>query len=187
MASVLRTQESRWMAALAAGVAAGLVAMAVAVQAAPANDDDGPSDERTGGSTTVYATGRNAFSFPLANASDEDRRRFVIGNSFFRRNWVESPSSTAAPAGLGPQFIARSCGGCPEQDCRGSPPADTAQKRVRKPAAAAKPASGAANRTAKVGTAPSAGSPDDDPTVALLMRLSVPGIGPKGGVVPEPT
>ena len=29
--------------------------------------------ERTAGSATVWATGRNAFSFPLANLTDEER------------------------------------------------------------------------------------------------------------------
>jgi CxxC motif-containing protein (DUF1111 family) len=101
----------------------------------------------------VYATGRNAFSFPLATLSDAERQRFVIGNSFFRRNWVEAPSSTAARDGLGPHFIARSCGGCHLQDGRGAPP--------------------------------EAGS--SVPAVALLLRLSVPGTGPQGVVVPEPT
>ncbi len=76
-----------------------------------------------GGQTTVYANGRNAFSFPAANLPDEERTRFAIGNSFFRRNWVEAPSSTQARDGLGPHFIARSCGGCHVQDGRGEPPA----------------------------------------------------------------
>jgi CxxC motif-containing protein (DUF1111 family) len=83
---------------------------------------DDPLGERTGGATTVDATGRNAFSFPLANLSDAERTRFVIGNSFFRRNWVEAGASTTARDGLGPHFIARSCGGCHVQDGRGAPP-----------------------------------------------------------------
>lgn len=70
----------------------------------------------------MFATGRNAFSFPAANLNDEERTRFAIGNSFFRRNWVEAPSSTKARDGLGPHFIARSCGGCHVQDGRGAPP-----------------------------------------------------------------
>lgn len=81
-----------------------------------------PDDEKTGGDTTVFATGQNAFSFPLANLPDEERTRFVIGNSFFKRNWVQAPASTTARDGLGPQFIARSCGGCHVQDGRGAPP-----------------------------------------------------------------
>jgi len=129
-------------------LALGLSAAALAL---PATAAARPDDERTGGATTVYATGRNAFSFPLANLSDAERTRFAIGNSFFRRNWVEAPASTTARDGLGPHFIARSCGGCHVQDGRGAPPDE--------------------------GEAP----------VALLIRLSVPGRGAHGGVVPEPT
>ncbi len=129
-----------------------LLAAAWATGAARAGDD-APLGERTGGDTTVYAAGRNAFSFALATLSDAERQRFVIGNSFFRRNWVEAPSSTAARDGLGPHYIARSCAGCHLQDGRGAPP--------------------------QAGTA--------EPAVALLLRLSVPGTGPHGGVVPEPT
>jgi CxxC motif-containing protein (DUF1111 family) len=90
-----------------------------AAQGAP----DGPQGEQTAGAATVFATGRNAFSFPLATLDDAERTRFAVGNSFFRRNWVEAPSSTQARDGLGPHFIARSCGGCHDQDGRGAPPA----------------------------------------------------------------
>ncbi len=78
--------------------------------------------EQTAGPATVPAAGKNAFSFPFANLEDDERQRFAVGNSFFRRNWVEAPSSTAARDGLGPHFIARSCGGCHDQDGRGAPP-----------------------------------------------------------------
>lgn len=123
--------------------------------AAPQPD---PLGEKAGGETTVFATGRNAFSFPAANLTDEERTRFVIGNSFFRRNWVEAPASTKVRDGLGPHFIARSCGGCHVQDGRGEPPAIF-------------------NRLGDT----------EDPTVALLIRLSVPGRGAHGGPVHEPT
>lgn len=113
-----------------------------------------PDEEKTGGETTVFATGRNAFSFPLANLPDDERTRFVIGNSFFRRNWVQAPASTTARDGLGPQFIARSCGGCHVQDGRGAPP-DFSRGLKEQP-------------------------------VGLLLRLSVPGSGAHGGVVPDP-
>jgi len=103
------------------GLLAALIgANAVLLHAAPADDALTP-DEQTGGATTVAATGRNAFSFAAANLSDDERTRFAVGNSFFRRNWVEAPSSTAARDGLGPHFIARSCGGCHVQSGRGSP------------------------------------------------------------------
>jgi CxxC motif-containing protein (DUF1111 family) len=107
--------------------------------------------EKTGGDTTVFATGRNAFSFPAANLTDTEQTRFVIGNSFFKRNWVQAPASTKARDGLGPHFIARSCGGCHVTDGRASPPQGT------------------------------------DQAVGLLLRLSIPGVGAQGGVIPEPT
>jgi CxxC motif-containing protein (DUF1111 family) len=133
---------SRARLALCAALACG------PLLAAPGED---PLGERTGGATTVYATGRNAFSFPAANLSDPERTRFFIGNSFFKRNWVEAPASTKKRDGLGPHFIARSCGGCHTEDGRGAPP-----------------------------------EPGEQP-VGLLLRLSVPGTGPHGGVRPEPT
>jgi CxxC motif-containing protein (DUF1111 family) len=110
--------------------------------------------ELTAGEATAFATGRNAFSMPLPTLDDAERARFAVGNSFFRRNWVEAPASTTARDGLGPHFIARSCGGCHVQDGRGAPP------EVRK-------------------------GKHEQP-VALLMRLSIPGTGAHGGVVPDP-
>lgn len=107
----------RWTAA-ACVVVAGL-GMAWAALGQP---DAGADEARSGGDTTVFATGRNAFSFPAANLDDAERTRFAIGNSFFRRNWVEAPASTTARDGLGPHFIARSCAGCHVQDGRGEPP-----------------------------------------------------------------
>lgn len=123
-----------------------------------ASENADPLGAKTGGETTVYATGRNAFSFPLANLDDAERTRFAIGNSFFKRNWVEAPASTTARDGLGPHFIARSCAGCHVMDGRGAPPAY--QKTL---------------------------GPEPDSTVALLIRLSVAGKPMAGsGVVPEP-
>ena len=91
--------------------------------------------ERTGGDTTVYASGRLAFSFPAANLDEDGRTRFALGNSFFRRNWVQAPSSTTARDGLGPHFIARSCGGCHDQGGRGAPPRTTRGKNREQPMA----------------------------------------------------
>ncbi len=101
--------------------AAGLLATAAGLSTRAADDDDALG-ERTGGTTTVWANGQQAFSFPAANLSDPERTRFVIGNSFFKRNWVEAPASTKARDGLGPHFIARSCGACHALDGRGAPP-----------------------------------------------------------------
>ena len=154
--------RSRWVVGMAATAIAALALVPLAASRAdgasdtvPDNVSDNVSDELTGGDTTVFSNGRNAFSFPLATLSDEERARFAVGNSFFRRNWVEAPASTRARDGLGPHFIARSCGGCHVQDGRGAPP--DLRRGLH------------------------------DQPVALLMRLSVPGVpGPHAGVVPEP-
>ena len=110
--------------------------------------------ELTAAEATAFVTGRNAFSMPLPTLDDAENARFAVGNSFFRRNWVEAPASTTARDGLGPHFIARSCAGCHVQDGRGAPP------DFRKGLS--------------------------EPPVALLMRLSIPGTGAHGGVVPDP-
>ncbi|CAM3871259.1 di-heme oxidoredictase family protein [Paracidovorax anthurii] len=138
---------------LAAASAGVLAATGLVVADAPSD----PLGEKTGGNTTVYATGRNAFSFPAANLDDAERTRFVIGNSFFKRNWVEAPASTKARDGLGPHFIARSCGGCHVQDGRGEPPEIF-------------------NRLGET----------RDPTVSLLIRLSIPGTDAHGGPRHDP-
>lgn len=147
---LLQRRRAWWLAA----AGAGLVAATGLVVASP---DPDPLGEKTGGATTVFATGRNAFSFPAANLEDAERTRFVIGNSFFRRNWVEAPASTRARDGLGPHFIARSCGGCHVQDGRGAPP----------------------DIFNKLGET-------QDATVALLIRLSIPGQDAHGGPLHEP-
>jgi len=150
MASPSHHRRRAWRLAAAS---AGLLT----VGGLTAATDADPLGEKTGGATTVYATGRNAFSFPAANLEDSERTRFVIGNSFFRRNWVEAPASTKARDGLGPHFIARSCGGCHVQDGRGEPPEIF-------------------NRLGET----------KDPTVALLMRLSIPGADAHGGPKHDP-
>ncbi|MFC4159293.1 di-heme oxidoreductase family protein [Chitinimonas lacunae] len=103
-------------------LAAGLIGAGFAAGAGLAPPFD-PAEERPGGDTTVFDDGKNAFAHPAANLDDRQRTEFVIGNSFFKKNWVEAPSSTTARDGLGPHFIARSCGSCHTEDGRGAPPA----------------------------------------------------------------
>ncbi len=106
------------------------VLLPMPLQASP---DAASPDELTGGATTVWADGKNAFSFPAANLSDEERTCFVIGNSFFKPNRVQAPASTKVRDGLGPHFIARSCGGCHVLDGRGAPPEPGAHCRHAQP------------------------------------------------------
>lgn len=161
---------ARWLGVAAAVLAAATGILSVSgLLAQPRAADAGSTateatereaSERTAGKGTVWATGQNAFSFPLANLNDAERTRFVIGNSFFKRNWVEAPASTQARDGLGPHFIARSCAGCHLLDGRGAPP-DWA-------------------RTLLPGA-------DAESSVGLLLRLSIPGRpDAQHGVVPDP-
>ncbi len=79
-------------------------------------------EERSGGKTTVDDASMHAFTFAARNMSFERRQRFVVGNSFFNKNWVQAPASTEARDGLGPTFNARSCSTCHLRDGRGRPP-----------------------------------------------------------------
>lgn len=148
----LRTRQKVGLALTAAGALAGLLWPLWGH--GEADLSDAVQGELTAAEATAFATGRNAFSMPLPTLDDAENARFAVGNSFFRRNWVEAPASTTARDGLGPHFIARSCAGCHVQDGRGAPP------DFRKGLS--------------------------EPPVALLMRLSIPGIGAHGGVVPDP-
>ncbi len=75
-----------------------------------------------GGGGTVADTSANAFGAPSPLLSAAERRRFVVGNSFFKQNWVTAPASTTARDGLGPLFNARSCSTCHFKDGRSRPP-----------------------------------------------------------------
>jgi CxxC motif-containing protein (DUF1111 family) len=79
-------------------------------------------EELTGGETTVFDEGLNAFSLTARNLVGERRDKFFVGNSIFRRTWVTAPASTTGLDGLGPTFNASSCGACHFKDGRGAPP-----------------------------------------------------------------
>jgi CxxC motif-containing protein (DUF1111 family) len=81
-----------------------------------------PPEAFSGGATTVFNDGKDAYSLALANISKPNRRLFVVGNSFFNENWITAPASAQARDGLGPLFHARSCSSCHTKDGRGAPP-----------------------------------------------------------------
>lgn len=74
-----------------------------------------------GGETTREVAGSNAFGFPAPTLTNEERRVFEIGDSFFTQNWVTAPASTDARDGLGPMFNAQACSSCHLRDGRGIP------------------------------------------------------------------
>ena len=81
-----------------------------------------PGEELAGGETTVFDTGKDAFSLAARNLKGARRDAFFVGNAFFKRNWVTAPASTTGIDGLGPTFNANSCAGCHFMDGRGAPP-----------------------------------------------------------------
>ena len=152
-------------------VATGLIVAAVAF----AVNADGLDPVQSGGATTVYASGRQAFSFPAANVDESGRTRFALGNSFFRRNWIAAPSSTAARDGLGPLFNARSCGACHDQGGRGAPPRAPHGKNLEQPTALLL-------RLSIRGT-DQHGGPRAEPVYGEQLATSaIPGVRPEGRV-----
>lgn len=94
----------------------------VAVSASCAGGEELPQlDPSLGGDTTREVLGRNAFSFPAPTLTNEERRIFEIGDSFFTQNWVTAPASTDARDGLGPMLNAQACSSCHLHDGRGIP------------------------------------------------------------------
>lgn len=87
------------------------------------------SVEQLGGIATVSDSGSNAFGFPARVLNRKQRQQFLVGNSFFKQNWVESPASASQRDGLGPLFNARSCSACHLKDGRSTPPATDAFER----------------------------------------------------------
>ena len=96
-----------------------LSVLALACEETPALE---AGEEKPGGDTTVFDTTANAFSLSARNMSFDRRQRFLVGNSFFNKNWVTAPSSTTSRDGLGPTFNARSCSTCHFKDGRGRAP-----------------------------------------------------------------
>lgn len=81
-----------------------------------------PPAALSGGAGTVFNFGKDAYSTPHSSLSRKHRREFVVGNSFFKDNWVSAPATADNRDGLGPLFHARSCSACHVLDGRGSPP-----------------------------------------------------------------
>lgn len=72
-----------------------------------------------GGDLTHDDLSRNAFSHPGPNIEGDTKLNFVVGNSFFRTDWPQAPSSLTERDGLGPTYNAVSCASCHLLDGRG--------------------------------------------------------------------
>lgn len=89
---------------------------------ATSNSSPDNSEQYAGGKGTSFDFSFNAFSNPMGTLSSGGEDSFVVGNSFFNKNWVIAPSSTTGRDGLGPFFNSTSCSGCHSIDGRGRPP-----------------------------------------------------------------
>ncbi len=81
-----------------------------------------PGEVFSGGATTVFESGRNAYSLPAANLDFSEQLTFKVGNSFFKNPWVSSPATTTARDGLGPFMNTNGCQNCHIKDGRGHAP-----------------------------------------------------------------
>lgn len=86
-----------------------------------------PNEEYSGGlNATTFDFSENAFGREVPGLSNTQLDDFVVGNSFFRNNWVTAPASATARDGLGALFNSLSCGGCHVKDGRAAPPSTSA-------------------------------------------------------------
>lgn len=84
-----------------------------------------PNDDllvlESGGEGTTASDDLNAFGDSARNLTNDQRRIFEVGDSFFSQNWVTAPASTDARDGLGPLLNAQACSSCHLRDGRGTP------------------------------------------------------------------
>lgn len=111
--------QTRRLWLLAGLVSVLLIATALYVGWPSPNDD--LLVDASGGEGTTGSSGLNAFGDSARNLSNEERRTFEVGDSFFTQNWVTAPASTQARDGLGPLLNAQSCSSCHLRDGRGTP------------------------------------------------------------------
>lgn len=100
------------------GLTLGTLLFVSGCQSLPPEKDEEFSGGKEG---TVFNKSADALGQPFNNLTHEEIRRFQIGNSLNRNNWVAAPSSTTARDGLGPLFNASACASCHARDGRGVP------------------------------------------------------------------
>lgn len=129
-------------------------------------------EEYSGGQkATIFDFTENAFGKEVPGLSGTPLDDFVVGNSFFRNNWVTAPASATARDGLGVLFNSLSCGGCHNKDGRAAPPATPAD-----------PLNGLLFRLSIAGTS-SVGGPLPEPNYGLqLNNRAILGVTPEGYV-----
>ncbi len=76
--------------------------------------------EMAGGETTVFVTGANAYSYPLANLDQAGVDAHFVADGLFGQHFVTAPSLQFG--GLGPVFNQNSCESCHVRNGRGAVP-----------------------------------------------------------------
>lgn len=109
----------------AIAIATGIYTLSFAANLSDTDIQKETLDALAGGAGTVNAPTHDAFSLPAKNISSKHRIDFVVGNAFFKENWVASPSSVSSRQGLGPLLNAQSCSSCHFKDGRAAPPMDS--------------------------------------------------------------
>jgi CxxC motif-containing protein (DUF1111 family) len=142
-----------------------------------------------GAATRSGASGAGAFELPISGLTNEERRAFEVGDSFFTKNWVTAPASTEARDGLGPTMNAQSCSTCHTHDGRGTAPTgpdDTDARglllRLSVPGATRPPDTGDDDQPARgVPGETAGGAPAPEPTYGgQLQDRAVLGVRPEG-------
>ncbi|TAF43219.1 MAG: thiol oxidoreductase [Sphingobacteriales bacterium] len=137
----------------------------------PINTEDANEEYSGGLLATTFDFSENAFGHEVSGLQGTKADDFVVGNSFFRNNWVTAPASTTARDGLGVMLNAQSCGGCHSKDGRAAPP--------ESPTA---PLNGLLFRLSVPGTSPN-GSPNPEPVYGgQLNNRAILGVTPEGYV-----
>ena len=133
-------------------------------------------DPNLGGETTREDASRNSFGLPAPGLSNDERRFFERGDSFFTQNWVTAPASTDARDGLGPFFNGASCSSCHVLDGRGAPP-DPTGERVNL---------GLLMRVSIPGEDPVTGAPLPDPIYGgQIQDRAIQGVDPEAQIAIE--
>ena len=108
-----------------------------------------PESVLSGGETTIFSTGPDAFTFPLANLDQADIEKHFVADGIFGQQFVSAPADQFG--GIGPLFNQNSCESCHVRNGRGIVP-----------------------------------QYQGDPNGGLLLRLSMPGLGEHGHIIPVP-
>ena len=93
-------------------IASGFILTALLLVAS-CNEDESATDDYaalSGGSTTIFSQGPDAFTFPLANLSEEGLQKHLLADGLFGQQFVTAPSTVFG--GLGPLFNQNSCESC---------------------------------------------------------------------------